>query len=80
HLPTVTQANRLTIYRCSTWDPEEPDGPADLDDYGPWELLRNRSFAERPYAEIAVTVSDAGYLEHMAAGMRWDTTMTEHVC
>ncbi|MEU7314358.1 hypothetical protein [Streptomyces sp. NPDC007083] len=62
------------------WDPEELDGPADLDDDGVWKLLSGRSFAERPYAEIVVTVSDAGYLEHMVAGMRWETTMTGHVC
>jgi hypothetical protein len=62
------------------WDPEEPDGPADLYDYGAQELLRDRSFADRPYAEIVVTVSDVGYLEHMVAGMRWGTTMTGHVC
>ncbi|MCX5444038.1 hypothetical protein [Streptomyces nigrescens] len=62
------------------WDPEEPDGPADLDDYTVWKLLRTCSFAELPYAEIAVTVSDAGYLEHMVAGMRWSRTMTGHVC
>ncbi|MEW1848294.1 hypothetical protein AB0392_60925 [Nonomuraea angiospora] len=62
------------------WDPDEPDGPADLDGYGAWKLLRDRTFADLPYAEIVVTVSDAGYLEHMVAGMRWDTTMTGHVC
>ncbi|WP_414504072.1 hypothetical protein [Streptomyces sp. NEAU-L66] len=62
------------------WGPEEPDGPADLDDYTVWKLLQTCSFAELPYAEIAVTVSDAGYLEHMVAGMRWSTTMTGHVC
>ncbi|MEW1846177.1 hypothetical protein AB0392_50185 [Nonomuraea angiospora] len=62
------------------WDPEAPDGPADLDDYGVWDLLNDRSFAELPYAEIVVTVSDAGYLEHLVAGMRWATTMTGHVC
>ncbi|MEV6151323.1 hypothetical protein AB0L53_13365 [Nonomuraea sp. NPDC052129] len=59
---------------------EGPDGPADLDDYGVWDLLRDHSFAKLPCAEIAVTVSDAGYLEHMVAGMRWATTMTGHVC
>ncbi|MFG1685406.1 hypothetical protein ACGFNP_34960 [Nonomuraea sp. NPDC049269] len=62
------------------WDSEEPDGPADLDDFGAWELLGDCSFADYPYAEIVVTVSDAGYLEHLVAGMRWDTTMTGHVC
>jgi hypothetical protein len=31
-----------------SWDPEEADGPADLDDYGAWKLLRDRSFADRP--------------------------------
>ncbi|WP_171170097.1 hypothetical protein [Streptomyces sp. I05A-00742] len=62
------------------WNPEEPDGPADLDGFGAWELLRDRPFSELPYAEIVVTVSDAGYLEHMVAGMRWATTMTGHVC
>jgi hypothetical protein len=40
----------------------------------------DRSFADLPYAEIVVTVSDEGYLEHIVAGMRWDTTMTGHVC
>ncbi|MEV0373349.1 hypothetical protein AB0I10_26640 [Streptomyces sp. NPDC050636] len=63
-----------------SWDPEKLDGPADLDDYGVWDLFEDRSFAELPYAEIVVTVRDAGYLEHMVAGMRWDTTMTGHVC
>ncbi|MFG2891349.1 hypothetical protein [Streptomyces sp. NPDC048248] len=62
------------------WDPQEPDGPADLDDYEVWDLFGDHSIAELPYAEVVVTVSDAGYLEHMAAGMRWDTTMTGHVC
>ncbi|QLH25824.1 hypothetical protein [Streptomyces sp. Rer75] len=62
------------------WDPEGPDGPADLDDYDVWDLFKYHSLAELPYAEIVVTVSDAGYLEHMVAGMRWDTTMTGHVC
>ncbi|MGW1363072.1 hypothetical protein ACWCQP_37390 [Streptomyces chartreusis] len=63
--------------RDEPWDPEEPDGPADLDDSRVWKLLRDR---ELPYAEISVTVSDAGYLEHMIAGMCWDTTMMGYVC
>lgn len=62
------------------WDPEQPDGPADLDDYDVWDLFGDHSIAELPYAEIVVTVSDVGYLEHMVSGMRWDTTMTGHVC
>ncbi|AUH41464.1 hypothetical protein [Streptomyces sp. CMB-StM0423] len=62
------------------WDPAKPDGPADLDDYDVWDLFGDHTLAELPYAEIVVTVSDAGYLEHMAAGMRWDTTMTGDVC
>lgn len=62
------------------WDPEVPDGPADLDDYEVWDVFGEHSLAELPYAEVVVTVSDAGYLEHMAPGMRWDTTMTGHVC
>lgn len=60
--------------------PEEPDGPADLDDSDVWDVFGDHSLAELPYAGIVVTVSDAGYLEHMVAGMRWDTTMTGHVC
>ncbi|MFG3340801.1 hypothetical protein [Glycomyces sp. NPDC048151] len=56
------------------------DGPADLDDYEVWRAMDDRSFADQPYAEISVTVADAGYLEHVAAGMRWSTTMTGHVC
>jgi hypothetical protein len=63
-----------------SWEPQEPDGPAYLYDYDTRKLLRDRSFADRPYAEFVVTVSDAGYLEHLVAGMRWDTTMTGHVC
>lgn len=62
------------------WDPERPDGPADLEDYDTWRPLRRRAFAEKPYADIAVAVGDPGYLEHMAAGMRWSTTMTGDVC
>ncbi|WP_431916693.1 hypothetical protein [Nonomuraea jabiensis] len=62
------------------WDPKVPDGPADLDDYEVWGLFEDHSLARLPYAEIVVTVSDAGYLEHMVAGMRWDTTMTGDVC
>ncbi|MEU8831806.1 hypothetical protein [Streptomyces sp900116325] len=62
------------------WDPEEPDGPADLDDDDVWDLFEDHSIAELPYAEIVVAVSDASYLEHMVAGMRWETTMTGHVC
>lgn len=62
------------------WDPKEPDGPADLEDWDVWDVFEDHSIAELPYAEIVVTVSDVGYLEHMVAGMRWDTTMTGHVC
>jgi hypothetical protein len=62
------------------WDPERPDGPTDLNDDDVWDLFEDRPITEHPYAEIAVTVSDAGYLEHMVAGMRWHTTMTGHVC
>ncbi|MFF0725583.1 hypothetical protein [Streptomyces sp. NPDC004134] len=61
-------------------DPAEPDGPADLDDYDVWDLFGDHTLAELPYADIVLTVSDAGYLEHMAPGMRWETTMTGHVC
>lgn len=61
------------------WDPTWPDGPAELYDRAVWKILRDRTLAEQPYAEIAVTVSDAGYLEHLVAGMRWDTTMTGEV-
>ncbi len=56
------------------------ENPGELDVWDGLELGEDYSFAEIPYAEIAVTVSDAGYLEHMVAGMRWDTTMTGHVC
>jgi hypothetical protein len=62
------------------WDSKEPDGPADLEDWDVWDVFEDHSITEQPYAEIVVTVSDAGYLEHMVAGMRWDTTMTGHVC
>ncbi|HEY9367044.1 hypothetical protein [Streptomyces sp.] len=56
------------------------EDPEELDVWDGLELEEDYSFAEIPYAEIVVTVSDAGYLEHMVAGMRWDTTMTGHVC
>jgi hypothetical protein len=59
---------------------ERPDGPADLDDYDTWDAVYGRAFAEFPYAEITVAVAHSGYLEHLAAGMRWSTTMTGHVC
>lgn len=63
------------------WQPGQPDGPADLEHYGgAWDLIQDRPFDEFPYAEITVTVSDAGYLEHLTPGMRWGTTMTGHVC
>ena len=45
-----------------------------------WEALEDCTFNALPYAEITVTVSDAGYLEHLTPGMRWGTTMTGHVC
>ncbi|WP_431775879.1 hypothetical protein [Streptomyces cucumeris] len=56
------------------------EGPEGLDVWDGLELKEDYSFTEIPYAEIVVTVCDAGYLEHMVAGMRWDTTMTGHVC
>ncbi|MEU0568916.1 hypothetical protein ABZ297_26560 [Nonomuraea sp. NPDC005983] len=56
------------------------EDPEELDVWDGLELEEDYSFTEIPYAEILVTVSDAGYLEHMVAGMRWDTTMTGHVC
>jgi len=62
------------------WDPAEADGPADLDELGVWRILRDRSFSGLPYSEIVVTVADAGYLEHLVAGMRWASTMTGEVC
>ncbi|MEO3826248.1 hypothetical protein [Actinomadura sp. B10D3] len=56
------------------------EDPEELDVWDGLELGEDHSFTEIPYVEIVVTVSDAGYLEHMAAGMRWDTTMTGDVC
>ncbi|WP_173092171.1 hypothetical protein [Actinomadura verrucosospora] len=56
------------------------EDPEELDVWDGLELGEDYSFVEIPYAEILVTVSDAGYLEHVVAGMRWDTTMTGHVC
>ncbi|MGA4992658.1 hypothetical protein [Nonomuraea bangladeshensis] len=52
------------------------EAPEELDVWDGLELGEDHSFNEIPYAEIVVTVSDPGYLEHMVAGMRWDTTMT----
>ncbi|MDA2809866.1 hypothetical protein O4J56_04375 [Nocardiopsis sp. RSe5-2] len=57
-----------------------PEDPEELDVWEGLEPEEDHSFAEIPYVEITVTVSDPGYLEHMAAGMRWDTTMTGEVC
>ncbi|WP_153024742.1 hypothetical protein [Glycomyces albidus] len=51
-----------------------------MDEYETWDAIHDRSFADHPYAGIAVTVADPGYLEHVAAGMRWSTTMTGHGC
>ncbi|MEU5540433.1 hypothetical protein [Streptomyces sp. NPDC020362] len=68
------------------WEPGESraematwEDPADLEHWRVWHLLETRPFAERPYADITVTVSDPAYLEHLAAGMRWSTTHTGHV-
>lgn len=62
------------------WDPQQPDGPADIDDFDIWDVLYDKDFPDLPYAGITLTVSDPGYLEHLVAGMRWETTMTGHVC
>lgn len=77
NVPLLSQVAAL---KEEPWDPKEPDGPADLDDYDVWDLFGDHTLAELPYAEIVVTVSDAGYLDHMVAGMRWNTTMTGGVC
>lgn len=66
------------------WEPGEDreamltwHDPVDLEYWRTWRLLRDRPFDEWPYAEITVTVSDAGYLEHLAGGgMRWSTAQT----
>lgn len=76
----VPLLSEVAALRNEPWDPEEPDGPMEMCDYGEYEALRHRSFADRPYAPIVVTVCDAGYLEHMVAGMRWKTAMTGVVC
>ncbi|NBE57071.1 hypothetical protein [Streptomyces boluensis] len=63
------------------WDEEdlaelaELEGAADLSDWRTWALLTTRPFTKWPYADIVVTVSDPGYLEHMTAGMRWSTAV-----
>ncbi|MEV0648887.1 hypothetical protein AB0I28_26895 [Phytomonospora sp. NPDC050363] len=54
--------------------------PEDLDVWDGLELKEGYSLADIPYAEIVVTVGDPGYLEHLVAGMRWETTMTGEVC
>ncbi|GAA3226980.1 hypothetical protein [Nonomuraea helvata] len=79
NLPLLSEVAALE-HPNEPWELEGPDGPADLEEYGVWEVLEDRSLAELPYAEIVVTVCDTGYLEHMVAGMRWATTMTGHVC
>lgn len=53
---------------------DDRDGPADLHDERTWTLIYQRPLGEHPYVDIAVTVSDPGYLEHLVAGMRWSTT------
>ncbi|MFB4271394.1 hypothetical protein [Nonomuraea sp. GTA35] len=66
----------------ASWEPGEREefvgleGPADLSEYRVRLLVRTRPFSEYPYVDITVAVSDAGYLEHMAGGMRWSTTHT----
>lgn len=62
------------------WEPGEEreeiatwEGPADLEYWRVWRVLETRPFDERPYADLAVTVKDPAYLEHMTAGMRWST-------
>lgn len=50
------------------------EGLADMDYTRAWTVIRNRAFEDRPYADITVTVSDPGYLGHLAAGMRWSST------
>lgn len=62
------------------WNPNEPDGPAELDDGETWHFIADRSDVEHPYAEIVLTVSDPGYLEHLSAGMRWGTAAFEGIC
>ena len=71
------------IYRrCDNpWEPDEEReematwvGPADMDNWRVWPVIRIRSMDERPYSDITVTVGDPGYLEHLTAGMRWSST------
>lgn len=57
-----------------------PEDAWELDVWDGLELKEDYSLADIPYVEIVVTVSDAGYLEHLVAGMRWETTMTGDVC
>jgi hypothetical protein len=76
----VPLLSEIAAHEGAPWDPHETDGPGDLDDYATWSPLSVRLFSEMPYAPITVTVSDAAYLEHAVAGMRWQTTMTGHVC
>jgi hypothetical protein len=64
------------------WEPGEREefasmeGSADLSAYRVWALVRTRPRSAYPYVDITATVSDEGYLEHMAGGMRWGTTHT----
>ncbi|MFI9047981.1 hypothetical protein [Streptomyces sp. NPDC053427] len=61
------------------WHPGEREELAEIhDEVDPdyeraWTLIRTRPFSQWPSADIAATVRDAGYLEHMVSGMRWST-------
>ncbi|MEV3875373.1 hypothetical protein [Streptomyces sp. NPDC049906] len=56
------------LEEMATWN-----APADLDYWRTWRLLAGRPLDGHPYAEVVVEVVDAGYLEHLGAGMRWST-------
>ncbi|MGY5130802.1 hypothetical protein [Streptomyces nigrescens] len=40
-----------------------------------WELIMDRPFEERPYADITFTVTDVRYLKHLTPGLRWRTAV-----